>query len=255
MSRLITRHFRPLVRSRPWNTSPSVLYTSIRGLKFNSREYPVSKGFKYYSEELENELRKRFDSLPPSNKVFQNPDGTTRNPSDEELKLVGQLGLLADAKRGSLLDQWKLSPEQREVFLRNGNDLTEYLDDGRIILDKVPTEDPVTGEVTWTIIRENHKEGWENLTYYGYIPALVISLFLAVFMDRESISEWAMEELRIRAQERYNEGMESLANDDSISPEELRNRDALIVERIISGEYDRLSGLQKAGSDLPSSLL
>lgn len=225
----------------------------LRYASINARDYKPSMGFSVYSEELEKEIRKRLDALPASGKIYQNPDGTTRNPSDEELKEVAALSHLCKAKRMTYADYFKLSNEQLGLFKENQDDLSDYLTTGTRILDKIPVEDKETGEIKWQVIREKQKEGWEELIYYGYIPGVLLCLFFALFLDRENISDWAMEELRLRAQERYNES--AVTNDDSLSPEELKKRDALIVERIISGEYDKLAGLKKAGSELPSSLI
>ena len=212
-------------------------------------------GFQVFSEELELTIRKQIESLPSAGKVYQNPDGTTRNPSDQELKDVAALSYLANAKRMSYPDWFKLSREQMATFKHNQDDLSEFYSTGKRILDKIPVEDKETGEITWTIIREKQKEGWEGLIYYGYIPGGILCVFFALFLDKENISDWAMEELRLRAQERYNDTSTELINDGTLDAEELKKRDALIVERIISGEYDRLAGLKKAGAELPTSLI
>ncbi|CAN6611694.1 hypothetical protein TRVA0_004S04478 [Trichomonascus vanleenenianus] len=226
-----------------------------RGIAINYKDFRPTEGFQAYSEELENEIRKRFERLPPSGKIYQSPDGTARNPTDEELQEVAALTHLANVKRMTFKDYLRLSNEQMGIFRENQDDLSEYLSTGQRILDKIPVEDKETGEIQWQIIREKQKEGWEPLVYYGYIPAALLCAFFALFLDRENISDWALEELRLRAQERYNDGREELVNDGAVDAEELKKRDALIVERIISGEYDKLAGLKKAGSELPSSLI
>ncbi|ANB13882.1 hypothetical protein AWJ20_4833 [Sugiyamaella lignohabitans] len=256
LSRSVLAQARTIGSSRIAGRRTGAMASTIlqRGLKFQSKQYNPSPGFSVFSEELEQEIRHKLTSLPSSNKVFQNADGTARNPSDEELKVVAELGVLAQGDRATFLDRFRLSQEQRELLAENSYLLDDYVNNGKRILDKIPVEDPTTGEITWTVIRENQKEGWENLIYYGYVPALLISLFFALFLDKENISDWAMEELRLRAQERYNSGMEEI-NNSELSAEERKKQDALIVERIISGDYDRLAGLRKAGSDLPASLL
>lgn len=217
--------------------------------------FHASPGFIKFSEDLELDIRKRLDSLPGAGKIFQNPDGTARNPEDAELKEVASLSILGNERRLAIVDMLRLSPEQIRLYTDNQADLREYISNGKRILDKIPVEDPVTGETTWSIIREKEQEGWEKIIYYGFIPAMLVCLYFALFLDKEDISEWALEELRLRAQEKYQDERLDLAKDSDISPEELKKRDELIVERILSGEYDRLAGLKKAGKDLPSSLI
>lgn len=221
----------------------------------STSEFKPSAGFAKFSQDLELDIRKRLDALPGAGKIFQNPDGTARNPEDNELKEVAALSILANEKRLAPWDILKLSAEQIELYKDNQTDLREYLSNGKRILDKIPVEDPNTGEITWSIIRAEEKEGWENIIYYGFIPGLLVALGFSLFLDKEDISEWALEELRLRAQEKYNDNRQDYAKENNISPEDIKKRDELIVERILSGEYDRLAGLKKAGSDLPSSLI
>ena len=228
----------------------------IRGIKYSSKQYPPSAGFTLFSEDLETTIQQKIKTLPNSTKVFQNADGTSRNPSDEELKQVAELGILANVKRATLFDRWKLSTEQQQLLNENTYYVEDFVSNGRKILDKIPSEDPITGEIQWTIIREKQKEGWEGLMYYGYVPGLLIAMFFALFLDKEDINDWAMEELKLRAQERYNKDMDEIVSStENLSAEDLKRRDALIVERIISGDYDRLAGLRKAGADMPTTLL
>lgn len=218
-------------------------------------QFKPTAGFIKFSESLEHDIRQRLDALPSAGKIFQNPDGTARNPEDSELKEVAALSILANEKRLATMDIIRLNGDQIELYVDNQNDLREYLSNGKKILDKIPVEDPNTGEITWSIIRAEEKEGWENIIYYGFIPALLIALGFALFLDKEDISEWALEELRLRAQEKYDDNRQDFAKDNNISAEDIKKRDELIVERILSGEYDRLAGLKKAGSELPSSLI
>uniref|UniRef100_A0A060T6B6 ARAD1B17886p n=1 Tax=Blastobotrys adeninivorans TaxID=409370 RepID=A0A060T6B6_BLAAD len=249
MLRQLTRtRLRPMAAPQGLASYARRTYAAI-----NQADFRPSSGFQVYSEELEKDIRKRLDALPPPGKLFQNPDGTTRNPSDQELKEAAALSILSQAKRMSYGDYFKLSNEQMGLFRENNEDLTEYYSSGSRILDKIPVLDKETGEVTWQIVREKQKEGWEELIYYGYIPGALLAMFFALFLDRETVSDWAMEELRLRVQERYNDAASS--SEEGLTPEERKKRDALIVERIISGEYDRLAGLKKAGQDMPSSLI
>lgn len=223
-----------------------------RGIKFNAKDYPPSPGFKVYSGDLENAIAAQIKSLPDPSKLYQNADGTPKSPADIELKGAAALGALFDVSRASLLDRFKLSSEQALTLNENSAHLENFFLNGRRILDKIPVEDPATGEVTWTVVRENQKEGWEPIMYYGYVPGLLIALVFYFFLDKGSLSDWALEELRLRALEKFGDKGD---NDVKLSAEEKKERDELVVERILSGDYDRLAGLRKAGSELPSSLL
>lgn len=226
---------------------------AVRRLHLNSKSFAPSAGFSVFSEELEKEISDRVLSIPHQEKVFQNADGSQRMPSDEELQTMAQLANLANKSRYTVWDKIKLNNEQRALVAQNDHYLQAFAHEGKVILDKIPKEDPITGEITWEVVRQNQKEGWEGLTYYGYIPALVLTLVFMMFLDKETPEEWAYEELKLRAQERYNEDLSS--SDSSLTEEEVKRRDALMVERILSGDYDRLAGLKKAGSDMPASLI
>lgn len=224
-----------------------------RGLKFNATDYPPSPGFKVYSADLENAIAKQIKALPDPTKLYQNADGTPKSPEDAELKGAAALGALYDSPRASLLDRFKLSQEQALTLNENSAHLENFFLNGRRILDKIPVEDPATGDIKWTIVRENQKEGWEPIMYYGYVPGLLIALVFYFFLDKGSLSDWALEELRLRALEKFGDVPES--DEQNLSNEEKKKRDEIMVERILSGDYDRLAGLRKAGSELPSSLL
>lgn len=238
-------------------TRPSMGFAANKSIArtIATSQHKPSPGFIKFSETLEQDIRKRLDSLPGAGKIFQNPDGTSRNPEDSELKDLASLTILANEKRLATMDIIRLSADQIELYSDNQNDLREYLSNGKRILDKIPVEDPTTGEIVWSVVRAEEKEGWENIIYYGFIPGLLIAFGFALFLDKEDISEWALEELRLRAQEKYDDNRQDFAKDNNISAEDIKKRDELIVERILSGEYDRLAGLKKAGSELPSSLI
>lgn len=222
----------------------------IRGLKFLAKDYPPSPGFSKYSEDLEKAVSETIQKLPVSSKLFQNADGTPRNPEDSELQAAAALGALTNQTRATLIDQFRMNSEQATIFQENSGLIEPYLIQGRHILDKIPVEDPATGAVTWQIIREGQKEDWENIIYYMYVPGLLAAAGLYFFMNKSNLSDWALEELRLRAQEKHGDTLEEIAD-----PVERKKRDDLVVERIISGDYDRLAGLRKKGTDLPTSLL
>jgi hypothetical protein len=248
MLRSVHRHLIN-ARSRPLRLAS----VSLRSLHFNSKSFQPSAGFTAFSEELEKEVSDQILKIPQQGKVFQNADGSQRIPDDEELKQVAQLAYLANKNRYTVWDKLKLNDEQRALLAQNDYYLQEFAHEGKAILDKIPKEDPITGEITWEVVREGQKEGWEGLTYYGYVPALLLTLVFMLFLDKETPEEWAYEELKLRAQERYNEDLTSSTG--KLSEEEIKKRDALMVERILSGDYDRLAGLKKAASDMPTSLI
>ena len=222
----------------------------VRGIKFLAKDYAPTKGFSQYSEELETHLADAIGKLPASAKLFQKSDGTPRSPEDSELQTAAAIAALTTQQRASLWDKFKMSPEQSVQYQENSARLEPYFLQGRRILDKIPVEDPHTGVVTWQVIREGQKDSWENIMYYFYLPGLLAMGGLYFFLDRGSLSEWALEELRLRAQEQHGDTLEDVQD-----PVERKKRDDLVVERIISGEYDRLAGLRKKSTELPSSLL
>lgn len=221
----------------------------LRGLKFLAKDYAPSPGFKVYSEDLERAVHDAIQRLPASARIFQKADGTPRNPEDHELQTAAALGALNQEARASFSDKFKMSSEQATQYEENTALLEPYFLQGRRILDKIPVQDAATGEVTWQVIREGQKEGWENIMYYLYVPGLLGALGLYFFLNKENLSDWALEELKLRAQEKHGDKLEDISD-----PVEKKKRDDLVVERIISGDYDRLAGLKKA-AELPSSLL
>ncbi len=203
-----------------------------------------SPGFSVFSEALEKDIRTRIDNLPGAGKIFQNPDGTPRTPTDYELQEVAALGLLPK-RRFSLIDYFKLSTSQYELLLDNMTDLKDYIDQGKVVLDKIPYEDPKTGEIKWSVIREESNEGWEKIMYYGFVPALILMGVVGISKKDDNIKQWAIDELRLRANERYEGAAAAEIDAQPRTPEEQKARDELVVERILSGEYDNLAGLMK----------
>ena len=205
-----------------------------------------------FNQELETEIRSILDTLPPTSKLYQNPDGSPRQPNEEELKKLGTLSELVNKRDLKFIDEWLLSKSDCELFYGNSETLTSVLpsydseSSGKII-DKIPYEDPVTKEVKWKFVREKQQEGWEFPTYYVFTPIVLTMFLVMLFKEDEGIETWATNELRLRAQEAATgsteKAIESLRNDNK-TPEEIKERDALIVERIIAGDYDKLAGLK-----------
>lgn len=231
---------------------------------------PFSSLFKFkagkFNYPLEQEIRAKLDSLPSVTKIYANPDGTPKVPSDSEFKTIAELQNLYYQRNHS---SWNfihpgIPKEQLELFKDNSQDLKNFQfvskDAGKII-DKIPYKDETTGELKWRVVRETEKaEGWELPYFYIILPVfiyVVYSKYTAQMKKRASEGpEWAEKELRLRAMEEYfhgdtNKAKEFLSNEGK-SERELRDRDDLVVARILAGDYDKLSSLRKK---LPADLI
>lgn len=238
-------------------------------VKFNFN-LPLSSLFKFkapkFNIQLEKDIRAKLDSLPSVTKIYSNPDGTPRVPSDGEFKTIAELQNLYYQRNHS---EWKfilpgIPKEQLELFRDNSQDLNNFQfvtkDAGKII-DKIPYKDETTGELKWKVVRETEKaEGWELPYYYIVLPVFIYVLYskyTAQMRRRETDGpEWAEKELRLRAMEEYFHGdtekaKEFLSNEGK-SEREIRDRDDLVVARILAGDYDKLAQLKKK---LPKDLV
>lgn len=222
--------------------------------------------FGKFNVQLEQDIRKRLDSLSSVTKIYTNPDGTPRVPSDAEFKTIAEIQNLYYKRNHSA---WNLllpgvPKEQLDLYKDNTQDLKNFQfvskDSGKII-DKVPYKDETTGELKWKVIRETEKaEGWEWPFYYFVLPVffyVCYAKYTANFYDREHYGiDWAEKELRLRAMEDYFKGdtekaKEFLSNEGK-SEREIRDRDDLVIARILGGDYDKLSQLKKK---LPADLI
>lgn len=238
-------------------------------VKFNFN-LPLSSLFKFkapkFNIQLEKDIRAKLDSLPSVTKIYSNPDGTPRVPSDGEFKTIAELQNLYYQRNHS---EWKfilpgIPKEQLELFRDNSQDLNNFQfvtkDAGKII-DKIPYKDETTGELKWKVVRETEKaEGWELPYYYIVLPVFIYVLYskyTAQMRRRETDGpEWAEKELRLRAMEEYFHGdtdkaKEFLSNEGK-SEREIRDRDDLVIARILAGDYDKLAQLKKK---LPKDLV
>lgn len=150
------------------------------------------------------------------------------------------------------------------MFEDNSQDLNHFQfvtkDAGKII-DKIPYKDEQTGGLKWKIIRETPKaEGWEIPYFYIVLPVFAYILYVkytAQMKAREVEGpDWAEKELRLRAMEEYFHGdtakaKEFLSNENK-SDKEIRERDDLVIARILAGDYDKLAQLKKK---LPKDLI
>lgn len=231
-------------------------------VKFNF-SLPLGSLFKYkpqkFSYGLEQEIRTKLDSLPSVTKIYTNPDGTPRVPSDSEFKTIAELQNLYYQRNYSA---WNfilpgISKEQLELFKDNSQDLKNFQlvskDAGKII-DKIPYKDESTGELKWKVVRETEgAEGWELPYYYICLPVLLYIAYSKYTTQTKRRNqdgpEWAERELRLRAMEDFFHGdtekaKEFLSNEGK-SDREIRDRDDLVVARILAGDYDKLAELKK----------
>lgn len=233
-------------------------------------KFPLNGLFKHkfgkFNYPLEQDIRSKLDSLSSITKIYTNPDGTPRVPTDQEFKTIAELQNLYYQRNHS---EWNfilpgIPKDQLDLFKDNSQDLKNFQfvtkDSGKII-DKIPYKDENTGELKWRIVRETEKaEGWEFPYFYLVLPIfayVAYSKYTAQMARRANDGpEWAEKELRLRAMEDYFHGdtekaKEFLSNEGK-STREIRDRDDLVVARILGGDYDKLSQLKKK---LPKDLL
>lgn len=238
-------------------------------MKFTFK-FPISTLFKYKPQKfnfgLEQEIRLKLNSLPSVTKIYTNPDGSPRVPTDEEFKTIAELQNLYYKRNYS---EWNwilpgIPKDQLQLFKDNSQDLTHFgfvsKDSGKII-DKIPYKDASTGELKWKIIRETSKaEGWEIPYFYIVLPVFAY-IFYVKYTQQTKLRElegpdWAEKELRLRAMEDYFHGdtakaKEFLSNEGK-SKRKIQDRDDLVVARILAGDYDKLAELKKK---LPKDLI
>lgn len=216
-----------------------------------------------FNVELEHTIRKKLDSLTSVLKIYSNPDGTPRTPSDEEFKTISDLQNLFYKRNHSEWALMFLAKPEKQLYKDNSQDLLNFQfttkDSGNII-DKIPYKDE-QGNLKWKILRSTSKaEGWEFPLFYIVVPIFTYVLYAkyTAQMQRRAMDgpDWAEKELRLRAMEEYFHGdtekaLEFLSNNDK-SEREIRDRDDLVVSRILAGDYDKLSELKKK---LPADLI
>lgn len=224
---------------------------------------PLNALFKHrigkFSPQLEQTIRSKLDSLSSVTKIYTNPDGTPRVPTDSEFKTIAELQNLYYQRNHS---DWNfilpgIPKEQLDLYKDNTQDLSNFQfvtkDAGKII-DKIPYKDESTGELKWKVVRETEKaEGWEFPYFYLVLPIFAYVAYAKYTgqMKKREVDgpEWAEKELRLRAMEDYFHGdtekaKEFLSNEGK-SKIEIQDRDDLVVARILGGDYDRLALLKK----------
>lgn len=231
---------------------------------------PLSGLFKHkvgkFDAGLERQIRSKLDTLPSVTKIYTNPDGTPRVPSDEEFKTIADLQNLYYKRNHSAWNYIMpgISKTDMSLYKDNSQDLTNFQfvtkESGKII-DKIPYKDDTTGELKWKIIRETEKaEGWEIPYFYIVLPIftyLVYAKYTAQMKQRDLEGpEWAEKELRLRAMEEYFHGdtekAKQFLSNEGKSSREIRDRDDLVIARILGGDYDKLAELRK---NLPADLI
>lgn len=201
--------------------------------------------------------RELLDKLPTFEYLFQNEDGSKRTPSDAELKTIAYLNTYSKERKLSLFEQLFTFPKKYEdLYLENDKDLYKLKASSGLVIDKIPYEDTATGDIKWKIVRDGEeKEGWENIAHILFVPAFVFLAVTVFFRDDMDVTEWAKRELlyRVKAKAQEENDTEVLDTfkkfgDDPTSYKfdlaGFNKNDDVIVERILSGEYDKLAKLK-----------
>lgn len=210
----------------------------------------------------EQEIRSSIDSLPTLDlsKIYTYINGDARLPKDEELKSLARLNTLTDGRKVGFFEFLRLSDQESEIYMKNDRDLQKLDISSSKIVDKVPYEDASTGEVKWKVVREGQKEGWEKIGFFLLVPTWIALLAIILFKDDKDLDSWAMDELMLRVKEKgekindlelLNAFKKMGQNEENLNPAELSSRDSVIIERILSNEYDRLNDLKKRSRPLP----
>ncbi|OUM51843.1 hypothetical protein BVG19_g977 [[Candida] boidinii] len=239
----------PRIISR--NLRQTINVKKTLGIRSFHKSLPILK----FELEKETKCRELLDKLPSFEYIFQNADGSKRTPSDEELKSIAYLNSFAGSRKLGLSEAlFSFPKEYEELYLKNDQDLEKLKASSALIIDKIPYEDTATGEIKWQIVREgDEKEGWENIAHTLFVPACVLLLIVLIWRDDMDVTEWAKRELLYRVKQ------DAEAKGDSAVLEQLNKYgkpdgqfdfegfskdDDIVVERILSGDYDRLSQLK-----------
>ncbi|KAH3673211.1 hypothetical protein WICMUC_003829 [Wickerhamomyces mucosus] len=228
-----------------------MLRSSIIFLKQSSRTFHSCQPVFGFRKRVEEDIRYLLDSLPTATRLYQHADGTPREPTDLELHKLAQLALLNQKRQLRLWEYFFLTETESKLYAENYSDIQRLLPSAANgangdIIDKIPYEDK-DGSIKWRIVRDNEDEGWEKLSYYYYVPALVLLVGINLFKEDGGINEWAKKELSLRALEDQQESQGSVLaqlNNKDKSVEEIKKRDDLIVERVLAGDYDKLAKLK-----------
>lgn len=236
----------------------SILRNAQRGVRANlsARAFHCSAPAKV-DIDAELKCRELLDRLPTLEYLFQNEDGSKRTPSESELKTIAYLNTYSKERKLSLVEQFFTFPKKYEdLYLDNDQDLYKLRASSGLIIDKIPYEDTATGEIKWKIVRDGEeKEGWENIAHILFVPAFCFLAVSVFWRDDMDITEWAKRELlyRVKAKAEAENDTEVLdsfnkhGGDPTSYNFDLASfdkNDDVIVERILSGEYDKLAKLK-----------
>lgn len=234
----------------------SFLKNTTRCTLASTRAFHISAPAKV-DVDAEVKCRELLDKLPTFEFLFQNEDGSKRTPSDTELKTIAYLNTYSKERKLSLFEQLFTFPKRYEdLYLKNDADLYKLKASSGLIIDKIPYEDTATGEIKWKVVRDGEeKEGWENLAHILFVPAFVFLAVSVFFRDDMDITEWAKRELLYRVKAKAQDENDTAVldtfkkyGDDPTSYKfdlaGFDKNDDVIVERILSGEYDKLAKLK-----------
>ena len=239
----------------------SILRNSFRAplIKRSFHQSTINK----YNIDAEIKCRELLNKLPSLEYLFQNEDGSKRTPSEEELKTIAYLNTYSNERKLSLIEQLFTFPKKYEdLYLENDSDLYKLKASSGLIIDKIPYEDTATGEIKWKIVRDGEeKEGWENIAHILFVPAFCFLAVTIFWRDDMDVTEWAKRELLYRVKAKAEEEndtavletFQKYGNDPTSYKFDLASfdkNDDVIVERILSGEYDKLAKLKVKQSSI-----
>lgn len=213
--------------------------------------------------QAELKCRELLDKLPTLEYLFHNEDGSKRTPSESELKTIAFLNSYSKERKLSLVEQLFTFPKKYEdLYLENDQDLYKLKASSGLIIDKIPYEDTATGEIKWKIVRDGEeKEGWENIAHILFVPAFCFLAVTVFWREDMDVTEWAKRELlyRVKAKAELEndtpvlDTFKKFGEDPTSYKFDLAGfdkNDDVIVERILSGEYDKLAKLKVKQSSM-----
>ncbi|KAK9374237.1 uncharacterized protein V1513DRAFT_446444 [Lipomyces chichibuensis] len=232
-----SRMARPMLPRR----TPLSLRTYARSLDPKDYANEIPKDSPLF--EWEDDIKYFLSTFPGATNFYTNADGSTRIPTDEELmSLVKLREYIRSGIDGVKISEYFTVPaDKRDAYFADLEKLRRKLagdldaEEGKI-LDKIPVEDH-EGHLEWEVIREKKKEGWEPLIYYGYLPIMGLVTLYFMFGHKNVQKHWALEELRLQTEEKY---LQDQAHYKSLTPEQQLEKQLIIVDKILSGNYDEL---------------
>lgn len=235
-----------LRKRRCFNSSPSTFARSFHST-------PLAAKINIPAEQKCKEL---LGKLPNLEYIFQNEDGSERTPSEGELKIIAFLNSYTKTRKLNWIELFTYPRQYKDLYLQNDQDLEKLKASSGLIIDKIPYEDTATGEIKWKIVRDNEeKEGWENIAHFLFIPAFCFLVVALCWRDDMNVTEWAKRELlyRVKSKAEKEGDTEALKTFEKFGdkPEGYEfdlagfdKNDDVIVERILSGEYDKMAKLK-----------